>query len=85
MRTLSHPNVVRFHALVEPAGELAIAMEYVDGDDLESVIARHVARARLAGTRECSRGSRSREPGTTSSSSSALSRGCTRSDSFTAT
>jgi eukaryotic-like serine/threonine-protein kinase len=50
MRTLSHPNVVRLHALVEPAGELALAMEYVDGDDLESVIARHVARARLAGS-----------------------------------
>jgi serine/threonine protein kinase len=48
MRVLSHPNVVRFHALVDRGAELAIAMEYVDGDNLEEVIARHVARARLA-------------------------------------
>ncbi len=49
MRALSHPNVVRFHALVERDQELGIAMELVDGDNLEAVIARHVARARLAG------------------------------------
>jgi serine/threonine protein kinase len=49
MRALSHPNVVRFHALADRAGELGIAMELVDGDNLEAVIARHVARARLAG------------------------------------
>ncbi len=48
MRALEHPNVVRFHALVEHGSELGIAMEYVDGDNLEEVIARHVARARLA-------------------------------------
>jgi serine/threonine protein kinase len=49
MRALLHPNVVRFHALVDRGADLAIAMEYVDGDDLDTVIARHVARARLAG------------------------------------
>jgi serine/threonine protein kinase len=49
MRALSHPNIVRFHALVDRGSELAIAMEWVDGDNLEEVIARHVARARLAG------------------------------------
>jgi serine/threonine protein kinase len=48
MRVLSHPNVVSFHALFDRGAELAIAMEYVDGDNLEEVIARHVARARLA-------------------------------------
>jgi hypothetical protein len=52
MRALSHPNVVRFIALVtraEQPEELAIAMEWVDGNTLEEVVARHVARARLAG------------------------------------
>jgi serine/threonine-protein kinase len=50
---LSHPNVVRFHELFEwfsVNGEsLVLAMEYVDGDTLEDVIARHVARSKLAG------------------------------------
>jgi serine/threonine protein kinase len=50
MRALSHPNVVRFHALADHGSELGIAMEYVDGDDLDAVIARHIARARLAGS-----------------------------------
>lgn len=49
MRALAHPNVVRFHALVELGEDVALAMEYVDGDTLEDVIARHVARGRLAG------------------------------------
>jgi serine/threonine-protein kinase len=48
MRSLWHPNVVRFHALVDRPGELAIAMEYVDGETLEDVVARQVARGRLA-------------------------------------
>jgi serine/threonine-protein kinase len=51
MRRLAHPNVVRFHELFEAGGSLALAMEYVDGDTLEDVISRHVARARLAGAR----------------------------------
>jgi serine/threonine-protein kinase len=49
LRALSHPNVVGFLALAAPNEELAIAMEFVDGDTLEAVIARHVARAKLAG------------------------------------
>jgi serine/threonine-protein kinase len=48
LRHFAHPNVVRFHAIVTHGEDLAIAMEYVDGDTLEEVIARHVARARLA-------------------------------------
>ncbi len=49
MRRLSHPNVVAYHDLFEHDGCLVLAMEYVDGETLEAVIARHVARARLAG------------------------------------
>jgi serine/threonine protein kinase len=49
LKQLSHPNIVRFHALIEQGPLLAIAMEYVDGDTLEEVIARQVARARIAG------------------------------------
>jgi len=49
MRKLSHPNVVQFYALIDRGDDVAIAMEYVDGDTLSDVIARHVARARLAG------------------------------------
>jgi serine/threonine protein kinase len=49
LRSLAHPNVVGFIALVDRGPELAIAMEYVDGDTLDLVVARHVARARLAG------------------------------------
>jgi serine/threonine-protein kinase len=49
LRRLSHPNIVAFHDLFEHAGSLVLAIEYVDGDTLETVIARHVARARLGG------------------------------------
>ncbi len=63
LRTLSHPNIVRFFELFEwppvaaphvpgqtaDTPSLSLAMEYVDGDTLEEVIARHVARARLQG------------------------------------
>ncbi len=49
LKQLSHPNIVRFYAMVEQGGVLAIAMEYVEGDTLDEVIARHVARARIAG------------------------------------
>lgn len=47
---LSHPNVVGFQELFEHEGSLALAIEYVDGDTLEGIVARHVARARLAGS-----------------------------------
>ncbi|HEX8790779.1 MAG TPA: serine/threonine-protein kinase [Polyangiaceae bacterium] len=50
LRRLSHPNIVGFLDLFEHAGSLVLAIEYVDGDTLETVIARHVARARLAGS-----------------------------------
>ena len=46
---LSHPNVVGFHELFEHEGCLVLAIEYVDGDTLEAIVARHVARARLSG------------------------------------
>ncbi|WP_394833245.1 serine/threonine protein kinase [Pendulispora rubella] len=62
LRALSHPNIVRFFDLFEwppqpplpppsrpEPPSLALAMEYVDGDTLEQVIARHVARAQLRG------------------------------------
>jgi serine/threonine-protein kinase len=49
LRRLSHPNIVRYYDLFEYKGALALAMEFVDGDTLEGVIARHVARKRLAG------------------------------------
>lgn len=50
MRRLSHPNIVAYHDLFEHQGALVLSMEYVDGETLEEVIARHVARARLAGS-----------------------------------
>ena len=49
LKRLMHPNIVRFYELFEFHGSLAIAMELVDGNTLEEVIARHVARARLSG------------------------------------
>jgi eukaryotic-like serine/threonine-protein kinase len=49
LRRLSHPNVVGFIDLFEHGSTLALAIEYVDGDTLEAVIARHVSRALLAG------------------------------------
>jgi serine/threonine protein kinase len=49
LRRLSHPNVVGFHDLFEYGGTLVLSIEYVDGDTLEAVIARHVSRAVLAG------------------------------------
>ena len=49
LRRLSHPNVVGFLDLFEHAGSQVLSIEYVDGDTLETVVARHVARARLGG------------------------------------
>ncbi len=49
LKRLLHPNVVRFYDLFEFRGSLALAMELVDGSTLEDLIARHIARARLAG------------------------------------
>jgi serine/threonine protein kinase len=58
LRRLSHPNVVGYIDLIDwgagkdggGASWLVLAMEYVHGDTLEDVIARHVARSRLAGS-----------------------------------
>jgi serine/threonine protein kinase len=49
LQRLDHPNVVGFLDLFEWGTTLAIAMELVVGDTLADVIARHIARARLAG------------------------------------
>ncbi len=49
LRRLSHPNIVAYEDLFEHDGSLVLALEYIDGETLEAVIARHVARARLAG------------------------------------
>jgi len=39
-RQVSHPNVCRVHDLVELEGETFIAMEYIDGEDLASLLRR---------------------------------------------
>src|SRR5207249_7433532 len=49
LKRLSHPNIVRFHELFEWGPSLVMALEYVDGNTLEEVVSRHLARARLAG------------------------------------
>jgi serine/threonine-protein kinase len=50
LQRLSHPNIVRFYEVFEHGATLVMALEYVDGDTLEDVISRHLARSRLAGT-----------------------------------
>jgi serine/threonine protein kinase len=49
LRLLSHPNVVAFHSLFEHDACLALAIEYVDGETLSAILARHLARAHLSG------------------------------------
>lgn len=55
LEQLPHPNIVRFVELFSwpsPGARdsvLILAMEYVDGQTLADVIARHIARAKLAG------------------------------------
>jgi serine/threonine protein kinase len=49
LRRLSHPHIVGFHDFFEWGPSLALAMEFVEGNTLQEVIARHVARARIAG------------------------------------
>jgi serine/threonine-protein kinase len=39
-RQVSHPNVCRLHDVVEVDGQTFLAMEYVDGEDLASLLAR---------------------------------------------
>jgi eukaryotic-like serine/threonine-protein kinase len=49
LKHLSHPNVTRFVELFEYGPSLVLALEYIEGATLEAVLARQVARARLAG------------------------------------
>jgi serine/threonine-protein kinase len=46
---LSHPNIVRLFELFDWNATSIMMLELVDGDTLEAVIGRHVARAKLAG------------------------------------
>ncbi|RYE93745.1 MAG: serine/threonine protein kinase, partial [Myxococcales bacterium] len=45
LASLSHPNIVHFHGLVESQGQLALVLEFVDGEALDTVIERHARRA----------------------------------------
>ena len=49
LQRLRHPNVIAFHDLLDWGGALALAMELVEGNTLEELIARHRARALVAG------------------------------------
>src|SRR5579863_513313 len=51
LRRLSHPNIVRFHDFFEWGPSVALAMEFVEGNTLDDVIGRHVARRQAAGPR----------------------------------
>ena len=48
LRLLDHPNVTHFRELFEIGPTMALAMEFVDGDTLETILQRHAQRA--AGT-----------------------------------
>src|SRR6185295_14829993 len=39
-RQVTHPNVCRLHDIVEIEGQTCLSMEYVDGEDLSSLLAR---------------------------------------------
>jgi serine/threonine-protein kinase len=45
LRVLSHPNIVQFDELFEHGNASVLAMEFVDGEPLDSIIKRHKARA----------------------------------------
>jgi serine/threonine protein kinase len=45
LRVLSHPNIVQFEELFEHGSASVLAMEFVDGEPLDSIIKRHKARA----------------------------------------
>ena len=49
LKRLSHPNIVHFFELVEAPGQLAIIIEFVDGESLDKVILRNAARVRGTG------------------------------------
>ncbi len=48
LRSLSHPNIVRFYDFFEWGTSLALAMEFAEGDTLDDVITRHLERARAS-------------------------------------
>jgi serine/threonine-protein kinase len=45
LERLSHPNIVHFFGMPEMGGQLAIVMEWVDGEPLSEVIRRHTLNA----------------------------------------
>jgi len=45
LQGLNHPNVVKFYALSDVQDQLALIIEFVDGESLDKVIARHAAKA----------------------------------------
>jgi serine/threonine-protein kinase len=49
LERLSHPNVVGYRDLFEYGGALVLSTEYVDGDTLDAVIARQLARYQQSG------------------------------------
>ena len=48
LRRLRHPNIVEYIDSILIDGRLVVLIEYVDGQPLDEVIARHVARHRLS-------------------------------------
>ncbi|MGD0523525.1 MAG: serine/threonine-protein kinase [Polyangiaceae bacterium] len=49
LKLLSHPNIVGYHDLFEHDGGLVLSIEHVEGDTLQTIVARHIARAHLRG------------------------------------
>ena len=49
LRSLSHPNIVRFFDFFEWGASLALAMEFIDGETLDRVIARQTGKKKTGG------------------------------------
>ncbi len=47
LKRIQHPNIIQYIDMLEFEGQLIVVLEYIDGQSLEDVIARHVARARI--------------------------------------
>ena len=47
LRHIQHPNIIEYIDMLEFEGQLIVVLEYIDGQSLEDVIARHVARSRI--------------------------------------
>lgn len=52
LAVIDHPNVVRLNAIVVERDDLFLVMQYVDGESLEALIARHTAQGRPIPLRE---------------------------------